>query len=46
MLYPHGLPPLVINNSHDVQVVAHHVEKGDRPCTQSSSKHNRVRNRF
>ena len=30
MLYPHGLPPLVNNNSHDqdVQAVAHYVEKG------------------
>ena len=30
MLYPHGLPPLINNNSHeqDVQAVAHHIEKG------------------
>ena len=31
MLYPHGLPPIVNNNSHeqDVQAVVHHVEKGE-----------------
>ena len=31
MLYPYGLLPHVNNNSHeqDVQVVAHHIEKGD-----------------
>ena len=48
MLYPHRLPPLVSNNNHeqDVQAVAHHVEKGDIPCTQSSPKCNRMRNRF
>ena len=36
MLYPHGLPPLVNNYSHeqDVQAVAHHVENGNRLCTQ------------
>ena len=47
MLYPHGLPPLVNNNSHeqDVQAIAHHIEKGDRPCTQSYVKHNRMRSR-
>ena len=30
MLYPHGLPPLINNNSNeqDVQAVAHHAEKG------------------
>ena len=44
MLYTYGLPPLVNNNSHeqDVQAVAHHVEKRDRPCTQSSAKCNRI----
>ena len=43
-----GLPPLVNNYSHeqDVEAVAHHVKKGDRPCTQSSAEHNRMRNRF
>ena len=48
MLYPHGLPPLVNNISHeqDVQAVAQHVEKWDRPCTQSPAKCNRMRNRF
>ena len=48
MLYPYGLPPLVNNNCHeqDVQAVGHHVEKGDRPCIQSSAKCNRIRNMF
>ena len=48
MLYPHGLSPLINNNSHeqDVQVVDHHVEKGDRPGSQSSSKCTKMRHRF
>ena len=48
MLCPHGPPPFVNSYSHeqDVQTVAHHVEKGDRPCTQPPVKHNRMRNLF
>ena len=48
MLYQHGLPPFVNSYSHeqDMQAVAHHIEKGERPCTQPSAKYTRVRNRF
>ena len=48
MLYQNSLPPLVNNNSHeqDVQAIVNHTEKGDKPCTQSYAKHNRMRNSF
>ena len=48
MLYPHGLLSLVNTYSHeqDVQAVTHHIEKGDRPCTQPPAKCTRMRNRF
>ena len=48
MLYPHGLPCPIKNNSHeqDVQAVDHHIEKGDKPCTQLSSKCTKMRHRF
>ena len=48
MLYPHSPPSLVNSYSHeqDMQAVAHHVEKGDRPCTHPPAKHQRMRNLF
>ena len=48
MLYPHGLPPLVNNNSHeqDMQEIAHHIEKKGQTLHPSYAKCNRIRNRF
>ena len=48
MLYPHGLPVLVNNNSHeqDVQAADCYGKRRNRFCTQSFAKCNRRRNRF